>query len=103
MPTYRYRCEKCGIFEVMQKITESSLSACPTCSSPVAREITGGLGFQLKGTGWYKDGYSSSAPSGISPSDSESSSSNATAAPATSTSSPAESAPAVKKETPQAA
>ena len=31
MPIYEYKCQKCGTFEVTQRITEKPLSKCPTC------------------------------------------------------------------------
>ncbi|MFB3060633.1 MAG: FmdB family zinc ribbon protein, partial [Candidatus Binatia bacterium] len=31
MPIYEYQCQKCGEFEVTQKITEQPLNVCPTC------------------------------------------------------------------------
>ena len=64
MPTYEYRCPKCGEFELVQKISEDAIKSCPTCSSPVERLVSGAA-FHLKGSGWYKTDYasgSSSAP-----------------------------------------
>lgn len=58
--TYDYLCKICGKeFEVEQKITEEPLKVCETCGGEVVRLISGGLGFQLKGAGWAKEGYSS--------------------------------------------
>lgn len=60
MPTYEYRCEKCGHeFEADQKITAEPLKDCPApgCCGKVARMIHGGGGFILKGTGWYATDY----------------------------------------------
>ena len=56
MPIYEYRCEKCGTFEVTQRITEKPLSKCPTCKSKVKKLISN-TSFQLKGTGWYITDY----------------------------------------------
>ena len=58
--TYEYRCRSCGHeWEVEQKITEPPVRECPACKQPQAeRQASGGVGFTLKGTGWYKDGYS---------------------------------------------
>jgi putative FmdB family regulatory protein len=58
MPIYEYECEKCGRFEVMQKITEDALTHCVKCNSPVHRLVSLSS-FALKGGGWYKDLYSS--------------------------------------------
>ena len=57
MPTYKYRREDGSTFTVRQKITEDALEECPDTGQPVERVITGGMGFQLKGGGWYEDGY----------------------------------------------
>jgi putative FmdB family regulatory protein len=56
MPIYEYRCEKCGDFEVTQKITDNPLSRCPTCKAKVKKLISN-TSFQLKGTGWYITDY----------------------------------------------
>jgi len=58
MPTYEYRCRKCGHeFEQFQKITDPPLSECPVCSGSVERLITTGGGFILKGRGFYATDY----------------------------------------------
>lgn len=63
MPTYEYFCKKCNKnFELVQKISEPPLEACPTCSGKVKRLLSAPA-FALKGSGWYKDGYSSSSSS----------------------------------------
>lgn len=56
MPIYEYQCEKCGTFEMTQRITEKPLSKCPTCKSRVKKLISN-TSFQLKGTGWYITDY----------------------------------------------
>ncbi|MGH7847299.1 MAG: FmdB family zinc ribbon protein [Candidatus Binatia bacterium] len=56
MPIYEYRCEKCGDFEVTQKITDNPLNRCPTCKNKVKKLISN-TSFQLKGTGWYITDY----------------------------------------------
>jgi putative FmdB family regulatory protein len=56
MPIYEYRCEKCGDFEVSQRITEDALKKCPTCKRKVQRLIST-TSFQLKGSGWYVTDY----------------------------------------------
>ena len=56
MPIYEYRCEKCGEFEVSQRITEAALQWCPTCKRKVRRLISN-TSFQLKGSGWYVTDY----------------------------------------------
>ena len=56
MPIYEYQCQKCGTFEVTQKITEKPLGKCPTCKGKV-RKLISNTSFQLKGTGWYVTDY----------------------------------------------
>ncbi len=59
MPVYEYECKQCDkVFEVQQKISEKPLSQCPECQSPVKKLISVNS-FQLKGGGWYSDGYAS--------------------------------------------
>lgn len=60
MPTYVYRCRKCGNeFEKFQKISEPPTVRCPVCRATADRVITGGGGFLLKGTGFYSTDYRS--------------------------------------------
>ncbi len=64
MPTYTYQCHSCGkIFEKEQKISEEPLKKCPYCGGQVKRLITGGMGFILKGTGWYVTDYKNKSSS----------------------------------------
>lgn len=53
MPTYDYRCEKCGRFQVTQRITEPPLEKCPTCGQPVQRLISRNVAIVFKGSGFY--------------------------------------------------
>ena len=63
MPIYEYQCQKCGTFEVTQRITEKSLSKCPTCKNKVKKLISN-TSFQLKGTGWYVTDYARKCQNG---------------------------------------
>lgn len=56
MPIYEYHCDKCGDFEVTQRITEDPLKKCPTCRGKV-RKLISSTSFMLKGTGWYVTDY----------------------------------------------
>ena len=61
MPVYEYECQECDkVFEVQQKIADAPLSDCPECQGPV-KKLVSMSSFQLKGGGWYADGYASSA------------------------------------------
>jgi putative FmdB family regulatory protein len=62
MPLYEYACPKCGRFEVQQRITEPALTK-HTCGAKVERLISA-TSFQLKGGGWYSDGYGAKKASG---------------------------------------
>lgn len=62
MPIYEYECERCGVFEVTQRITEEPLKRCPTCKGKVHRLIST-TSFMLKGTGWYATDYGRSSSS----------------------------------------
>ena len=66
--TYEYVCTACGHeWEAEQPISADPLKKCPACHKNKAkRQISGGLGFILKGGGWYADGYGSSKTKGAS-------------------------------------
>jgi predicted nucleic acid-binding Zn ribbon protein len=57
MPTYTYRRADGTRFDIEQRITEPSLTVCPTTGQPVVRVITGGAGLVFKGTGFYQTDY----------------------------------------------
>lgn len=62
MPTYEYKCEKCGkLFEIFQKMSDKPLSICPDdkCKGTLRRLIGGGAGFIFKGSGFYATDYRS--------------------------------------------
>jgi putative FmdB family regulatory protein len=56
--TYEYECTSCKhVWEKEQKITESAVKICPKCNKETAKRlISGGTGFQLKGSGWFNSG-----------------------------------------------
>lgn len=93
MPTYEYKCEKCGkIFEEFQSISAEPLKDCidTECGGSVQRLLSSGAGFLFKGTGFYQTDYRSdsykkaankdkpSTDSGSSKSDSQKSSASST-------------------------
>ena len=63
--TYEYLCTACGHeWEAEQAISEAPLRTCPNCGADAAkRQVSGGMGFILKGGGWYADGYGSKGES----------------------------------------
>jgi putative FmdB family regulatory protein len=54
MPIYAYRCDTCGFTkDVLQKISDAPLTACPSCDKASFKKQLTAAGFQLKGSGWY--------------------------------------------------
>ena len=54
MPTYEYKCKKCGnIFEKFQSITEDQIKKCKNCDGEVYRLISKNGNFILRGSGYY--------------------------------------------------
>ncbi len=59
MPIYEYECQKCNkITEELQSMSEDPLTTCSACNGELKKLISNSS-FQLKGGGWYADGYSS--------------------------------------------
>lgn len=64
MPVYEYECKECEkVFEVQQRIADEPLKQCPNCDGEV-KKLMSMSSFQLKGGGWYADGYSSTPGKG---------------------------------------
>ena len=62
MPIYEYGCKKCHReFEYQQRMSDPEKTVCEACGGELERLISR-TAFQLKGSGWYKDLYSSSKP-----------------------------------------
>lgn len=62
MPTYDYKCEKCGhLFEVFQSMKDERLTDCPVenCGGKVKRLLGTGAGIIFKGSGFYQTDYRS--------------------------------------------
>ncbi len=60
MPTYDYRCQKCGHrFEVFHGIKDETPRHCPECGGPAKRVPAGGAGLLFKGSGFYITDYRS--------------------------------------------
>ncbi len=54
MPIYAYKCGSCGhAKDVLQKISDAPLTACPACGAEAFSKQLTAAGFQLKGSGWY--------------------------------------------------
>jgi putative FmdB family regulatory protein len=60
MPTYDYRCTKCGhTFELFHSIRDDTPKRCPKCRSKSVRVPAGGAGLLFKGSGFYITDYRS--------------------------------------------
>jgi putative FmdB family regulatory protein len=59
MPTYDYKCRRCGHkFEVFDKISAPPLRQCPVCNYNTAYKLIGaGIGLIFKGSGFYITDY----------------------------------------------
>jgi putative FmdB family regulatory protein len=60
MPTYDYKCSKCGRFECVQKITDEPLDKCPKCGGKVKKLISRNAGIIYKASGFYTTDYNRS-------------------------------------------
>jgi putative FmdB family regulatory protein len=56
MPIYEYRCENGHLFEVMQKMTDEPVTACPEDGAPVQR-VFHPIAVHFKGSGFYNTDY----------------------------------------------
>ena len=82
MPIYAYKCGSCGhAKDVLQKISDAPLTACPACGAEQFTKQITAAGFQLKGSGWYATDFRGGS----------------TAAPADKADKPADSKPAESK------
>jgi putative FmdB family regulatory protein len=62
MPTYEYRCKKCGHhFELFHSIKDEGIKRCPRCKGRAERVPTAGAGILFKGSGFYITDYRSSS------------------------------------------
>lgn len=64
MPTYEYKREDGSTFEIIQKMSDSPLTTCPTTGQNVKRVISGGGGVVYKGNGWYVTDYKNAGKNG---------------------------------------
>jgi putative FmdB family regulatory protein len=56
MPIYEYRCENGHTFEVMQSMSDDTLSSCTTCNASVQR-VFHPVAVHFKGSGFYTTDY----------------------------------------------
>lgn len=92
MPIYAYRCDECGFTkDVLQKISDPVLTACPSCGKDAFKKQVTAAGFQLKGTGWYVTDFRGGTPPATGTANNGA---NGTAAPAAAASGESAAAPA---------
>tara|TARA_B100001094_G_scaffold51531_1_gene47021 strand:+ start:2599 stop:2799 length:201 start_codon:yes stop_codon:yes gene_type:complete len=59
MPIYKFKCDCCGYeFTVIRKMSDDGEVICENCGSNLTNKMLARTSFSLKGSGWYKDGYS---------------------------------------------
>ena len=56
MPIYEYKCDVCTNIEEQIQRHDVDEIECPVCNN-TAKRIISLSSFELKGGGWYKDGY----------------------------------------------
>ncbi len=55
MPTYEYTCSSCDTkHEIVQKMSDPTLTDCPSCGKPTLRKLFNGVGVVFKGSGFYR-------------------------------------------------
>jgi len=62
MPVYEFECAKGTVTERLVAMGTETIF-CPCCHKK-AKKIISRFSFELKGGGWYADGYASCKPSG---------------------------------------
>lgn len=62
MPTYEYTCSSCETnHEIVQKMSDPTLTECPDCGKPTLRKVFNGVGVVFKGSGFYRTDSRSSS------------------------------------------
>lgn len=80
MPLYEYQCKNCDtVTEFLMKMSDPDPESCPSCTQGPMFKLMSTTAFQLKGGGWYSEGYSKGGSSKPAASTSEASSTSSTA------------------------
>ena len=66
MPIYEYRCDEGHTFEVLQRMTDEPLTACPDHGAPVQR-VFHPVAVHFKGSGFYNTDYGKNKKAAASP------------------------------------
>ena len=94
MPLYEYQCQQCRRrVEKIQKYSDAPLTDCPHCGGVLERTLTAPA-VQFKGSGWYKDLYSSAKPPAATGSSGETAPASAGGNEGSSTAAPGDAKPA---------
>jgi putative FmdB family regulatory protein len=56
VPIYEYKCDNGHVFDVLQKMSDESLTACVECGAPAHRVLTAPA-VHFKGSGFYNTDY----------------------------------------------
>jgi putative FmdB family regulatory protein len=56
MPIYEYKCAKGHVFDVIQKMSDESLSECQECGAPAER-VLHPVAIHFKGSGFHNTDY----------------------------------------------
>jgi putative FmdB family regulatory protein len=87
MPTYEYRCNKCGEhLEVVQSFSDEPLTKCSKCGGQL-RKVFSPVGIVFKGSGFYKTDNRSGKSGSRKATDKDASSSSSSSSPSESSSS----------------
>ncbi|MBA3423076.1 MAG: FmdB family zinc ribbon protein [Rubrobacteraceae bacterium] len=62
MPIYEYKCDNGHLFDVMQRMSEDSLTSCVECGAPV-RKVMHPVNISFKGSGFYSTDYKNGSKS----------------------------------------
>jgi putative FmdB family regulatory protein len=73
MPIYEYKCENGHVFDVIQRMTDESLTECQECGAPAVR-VLHSPAIHFKGSGFYNTDYGKKTKAGANGSSSEGSS-----------------------------
>lgn len=83
MPLYEYQCQNCEtVTEFLMKMSDPDPESCPSCSKGPMFKLMSQTAFQLKGGGWYSEGYNKSGGKAASGGEAAASSSSSESAPA---------------------
>jgi putative FmdB family regulatory protein len=68
MPIYEYKCANGHVFDVIQRMSDESLTECQECGAPAER-VLHPVAIHFKGSGFHNTDYGKKAPANGSSSD----------------------------------